>query len=160
MTLPAQRAKYLRVSDSPAIQVSLSQERRQRCLLYLFGSAATLDVRISVTVLSTSVTCRPSSMTARGAMIRSVSTIQSDGVHCGGSCWNATYFVSRAVMRLVQKQTTSYRRAKAARCGHSITYKDSVTVVTHERRGETTAPEGMPVILPTYSAAKIRSRDA
>jgi hypothetical protein len=159
MTLPAQRAKYRRVSDTPAIQVSLSQERRQRCLPCLFGPAATQDVRISVTVLSTSATWQPSSMTGRGAMTHSVSTIQPDGARCGGSCWSATYCVSRAAM-LVQKQTTSYRHAKAARCGHSRTYKDSVTVVTRERRGETTAPEGMPVILPIIAAAEIRRRDA
>jgi len=159
MTLPKQRSKCIR-EMTPGLSRYLYRARRQQCLMYLLAPAAILDVRISVTVQSTRAMWRRKSMTVRGAMIRCASTIPLDGGRCGPSCCNAICFVSRAAMKLAPKQTTLYRHATAARYGHWITYRGCVAAAIRERHGARTAPEGMPVILPTNSASEIRSRDA
>jgi len=164
MILSEQRGKCAMVSDTAVINVSLNRARRHACLIYLFGPAATTDVRISVTALSTPVMSRRRSMTVRGAMIRSASTIPHDGGRCGGSCWSAICFVSRVAMKSAPMLTTSYRHASAARCGHSITYRGSVPVVIRERHGERVAPEGcrssFPLTRPRRSVggARVKSR--
>lgn len=126
--------------------------------MYRSGPAPTLDVRTSVTALSTSAISRPSNTTVRGAMIPSASTIPPDGGPCGRSCWGAICCAGNAAMKPAQKRTTSYRRAKAAQCGHSITCRGCVPGATRRKHGARTAHEGMPVILPTLAAAAIRSR--
>lgn len=128
--------------------------------MYRFGPAATLDVRISVTALSTSAISRPSNTTGRGAMIPSASTIPPDGGPCGRSCWGAICCAGNAAMKPAPKPTTSYRHAKAAQCGHSITCKGCAPGATRRKHGARTAHEGMPVILPRLAAAAIRSRTA
>ena len=128
--------------------------------MYRFGPAATLDVRISVTALSTSAISRPGCMTGRGAMIRSASTIPPDGGRCGRWSCGVICCAGRVAMKPAQKRTTSYRRAKAARCGHSITCKGCAPAAMRGKRGARTAHEGMPVILPTLATAQVRSRTA
>jgi hypothetical protein len=117
----------------------LNRAQRRRCLIYPCDLAATPDVRISATAPSTLETWRPRSMTVRGVMIRCASTTRPDGGRCGRSCSNAICCVSRAAMKLAPKPTTSYRHATAARCGHSITYKGCVAVVTRGRHDERVA---------------------
>lgn len=131
--------------------------RRRRCQICLCGLAATSDVRISATAPSTQETW-PRSMTARGAMIHSASTIPPDGGRCVRSCCGVICCAGRVAMKPAQKPTTSYRRAKAAQCGHSITCKGCAPGATRRKRGARTAHKGMPVILPTLAAAAIRSR--
>jgi hypothetical protein len=141
------KGKFATVGTRRLLQC-LSRARRRQCPIYLCGLAATPDARISVTAPSTLEMWRPSSMTVRAAMIRSASTIAPDGGHCGRSYWSAICCVSRAAMKLAPKQITSYRHATAVRCGHSITYKGCVAVVTRGRHGERAAHEGCRSSLP------------